>query len=266
MLPLLAFPAVFFTIGTGQNAFLTAALFAAAILLVDRRPLVAGLLFGALCYKPHFGLLVPVALAAGGRWRSFAAAAASVAALVGLSVLAFGWDTWRAFLDAVPGSHAVYEMRITRAGMASPFGTVLVLGGSPVLAYEVQAVATLTMAVAVGWVWRRGMSLPIRAAILAAATPLAVPVVLFYDLMLTGIALAWLVRAVGENGFPAWGKAAMVILFAATLLSGNFDPGSHLLIAPLIAAGGFVLAVAAAAREAAGGAISCYAASPRMIA
>src|ERR1700733_10576985 len=47
---LLAFPAVFWAIGTGQNAFLTAALFAAATLNVDRRPLVAGLLFGALCY------------------------------------------------------------------------------------------------------------------------------------------------------------------------------------------------------------------------
>src|ERR1700693_1119530 len=55
LLALLAFPMVFWTIGLGQTAFLTAALFAAATLLVDRRPILAGLLFGALCYKPHFG-------------------------------------------------------------------------------------------------------------------------------------------------------------------------------------------------------------------
>jgi len=42
--------------------------------LLERRPVAAGLLFGLLCYKPHFGLLVPVALASGGYWRSFAAA------------------------------------------------------------------------------------------------------------------------------------------------------------------------------------------------
>ena len=65
LVPLLACPAVFWTIGFGQNALLTAALLGGATLAIDRRPIVAGLLFGALCYKPHFGLLVPVALVAG---------------------------------------------------------------------------------------------------------------------------------------------------------------------------------------------------------
>ena len=67
ILPMLAFPAALWTIGQGQNAFLTATLFGAVTLLVDRRPLTAGLLLGLLCYKPHFGLLAPVALAASGR-------------------------------------------------------------------------------------------------------------------------------------------------------------------------------------------------------
>jgi hypothetical protein len=57
-----------------QNSLLTAALFGAATLFVDRRPSVAGVLFGALCYEPPFGLLVPVALAAQKNWRAFAAA------------------------------------------------------------------------------------------------------------------------------------------------------------------------------------------------
>ena len=72
---ILAFPPVLWTIGLGQNGFLTAGLLGLATLLVDRRPLAAGFLFGALCCKPHFALLVPVALAAGGRWRALAAAA-----------------------------------------------------------------------------------------------------------------------------------------------------------------------------------------------
>ena len=68
LIPILAFPPVLWTIGVGQNGFLTAGLLGAATLVVDRRPVAAGLLFGALCCKPHFALLVPVALAAGGRW------------------------------------------------------------------------------------------------------------------------------------------------------------------------------------------------------
>src|SRR5207248_10536536 len=93
LIALLAFPMVFWTIGLGQNAFLTAALFGLATLWIDCRPLVAGLLFGLLCYKPHFGLSVPIALAPGGYWRSFAAAAVRAGALILGSLLPFGWET-----------------------------------------------------------------------------------------------------------------------------------------------------------------------------
>ncbi len=40
----------------------------------------AGVLIGLLAYKPQFGLLIPLVLAVSGRWRVFAAAAATVAA------------------------------------------------------------------------------------------------------------------------------------------------------------------------------------------
>ncbi len=252
LLPLLAFPAVFYNLGTGQNAFLTAALFGAATLLVDCRPVLAGILFGALCYKPHFGLLVPFALAAGGRAKTFAAATISTAVLVALSVMAFGWETWRTFFSAAAGAHDIYETSVSHAGMASPFGIVLVLGGAPSLAYNVQAIATLAMAATVGVVWRRGLSLPIRSALLAAATPVALPVVLYYDLMLSGIALAWLVRSGQQRGFPPWSRTVMAVLFVTTLLSGNFDPQSQLLITPLIATCVFVLALVAAVAEVTG--------------
>jgi hypothetical protein len=39
------------------------------------------------------------------------------------------------------------------------------------------------------------------------------------------------------------------MLFVGTLLSGNFNPNSHLLITPLIAAGTLVLALVAVSRE-----------------
>jgi hypothetical protein len=73
---------------------LTAALFGAATLLIDGRPVPAGLLFGMLCYKPHLGLLIPVALAAGRRWRAFTAAVAAVLGLCAFSAVLFGVDTW----------------------------------------------------------------------------------------------------------------------------------------------------------------------------
>src|SRR4029077_2705191 len=49
-IPLLAFPSVFWAVGLGQNAFLTAALFGLGTLLIDDRPMLAGVAFGLLCY------------------------------------------------------------------------------------------------------------------------------------------------------------------------------------------------------------------------
>ena len=48
-----AFPATMFNIAVGQNGFLTAALIGGSLLLLDKRPMVAGLFLGMLTYKPH---------------------------------------------------------------------------------------------------------------------------------------------------------------------------------------------------------------------
>ena len=235
--PILAFPPVLWTIGLGQNGFLTAGLFGAATLLVDRRPRVAGLLFGALCIKPHFALLVPLALAAGGRWRAFAATFATAAGLCLLSLAVFGWQTWRAFLIAAAGSGAVYGTgRIPFSGFVTPFGAAMLLGANRALAGVVQAAASVAAAGLVAWVWRRDLPLPVRAASLVSATLVAVPLALFYDLVLAGVAAAWLLRGEGEYRLPEWGKLALAGLYVLSLNPRGIAMASHLPVGPLIAA------------------------------
>jgi len=236
LVPVLASPAVFWTLGLGQNAFLTASLFGAGTLCIDRRPITAGLLFGALCYKPHFGLLIPLALAAGGHWRAFAAALASAGALCLFSLMLFGWATWNDFLSAAAASHATYESgRIAFGGLVSPFGAVLLLGGTSAMAYAVQAGATISAGLLVGFVWRSGFALPIRAATLAAATLIAIPVILIYDLTLAGVAAAWLVRAREGDEIPSWEKAALAGSLLLLLNPRGLAEMSHIPIAPLVA-------------------------------
>jgi len=236
LVPVLASPAVFWTLGLGQNAFLTASLFGAGTLCIDRRPITAGLLFGALCYKPHFGLLIPLALAAGGHWRAFAAALASAGALCLFSLMLFGWATWNDFLSAAAASHATYESgRIAFGGLVSPFGAVLLLGGTSPMAYAVQAGATISAGLLVGFVWRSGFALPIRAATLAAATLIAIPVILIYDLTLAGVAAAWLVRAREGDEIPSWEKAALAGSLLLLLNPRGLAEMSHIPIAPLVA-------------------------------
>ncbi len=249
-LPLLAFPSIFWTLGLGQNSFLTAALLGLGLLLLARRPTLAGLALGLLCYKPHFGLLVPVALAAGRHWRAFAAAAAAVLAMIGLSLLLFGWETWEGFIRLATGSYATYQSgRIDFAGFVSPFGAVRLLGGGPALAYVVQASATIAVAALVAWAWWQRLSLPVRAAMLASGTLIAIPVVLLYDLMTAFIAMLWLIRLGQACGFRPWLKTGLAAIFIVPLVSRNIGTALHLPLAPLAAVALFALAVACARDE-----------------
>ncbi len=102
-----AFPAVFINIGHGQNGFMTAALLGGALHWLDRRPWLAGVLIGLLAYKPQFGVLIPVALLAGGRWNTIGAAAATVAALVAVSFVTLGGGVWHAFADSMTFTQTV---------------------------------------------------------------------------------------------------------------------------------------------------------------
>ncbi len=250
LIAILAFPLVWWNFGLGQNAFLTAALFGAATLLIDRRPILAGLCFGALCYKPHFALLVPLALGVGGHWRAFLAAACSAAVLVLLSVLLLGWNTWQAFIATAGASPAMYESgRILFGGFVSPFGAMRLMGASTTAAYAVQGVVTIVAAAIVAVVWRRGLSLPVRNAVLASATLLAVPLSLIYDMMLGGVAACWLCRGAGREAMPAWEKTVLALVYALSLGGRGLAEKLSLPLNTIAAIALFALAARRAAGE-----------------
>jgi len=98
LVPVLAFPAVFVSVGHGQNALLTTAILGAAALSLDRRPIVAGILLGLLAFKPHLAVVAPLMLLAAGRWRAFAASAVTACALALVSLGVFGLEAWKAFI------------------------------------------------------------------------------------------------------------------------------------------------------------------------
>ena len=109
-----AFPAVFVNVGHGQNAFFTAALLGGFLTLLNRRPVIAGILLGLLSYKPQFGLLIPLVLLVTGRWTTILSATATVAALIGASTLLFGMSVWHAFIESAT-NRLVHELQFSLA-------------------------------------------------------------------------------------------------------------------------------------------------------
>jgi hypothetical protein len=151
-----------------------------------------------------------------------------------LSLVGFGWATWQSFLAAAAGSHATYASgRINFGGLVTPFGGVLLAGGTPNAAYMAQAAATLGAGLLVAFVWRRGLPLPIRAATLAAATLIAVPVALIYDFMLAAVAAAWLVR--DPAGLAGWERVALAALFVLSMTPPGLAEAWRVPAGPIVA-------------------------------
>ena len=99
----------------GQNGFLTGSLLGAALLLLERRPILAGMFIGCLTYKPQFGILIPVALIAAGHWRAIASATATVAVLAAAAIAAFGTAVWKAFPSGLSAQYRWGSARRRRA-------------------------------------------------------------------------------------------------------------------------------------------------------
>jgi arabinofuranan 3-O-arabinosyltransferase len=198
-----AFPAVLSNFIVGQNGFLTAGLFGGALFLLERRPLLAGILIGLLSYKPHLGFLFPIALAAGGYWRTFAAATATAALMAIASWLAFGTDTWIAFFGNIGHTEQAFlsEGAADLGKMQSAFGLIRTLGGSEALAWWAQAAVALAAATAVGALWRSRADYEIKAAALGTACMLATPYLYTYDLVVLAVPLAFLFRLGRARGF-----------------------------------------------------------------
>jgi hypothetical protein len=216
-----AFPAVFINIGHGQNGFLTAALLGGALHWLDRRPWLAGVLIGLLAYKPQFGVLIPVALLAGGRWNTIGAAAATVAALVAVSFVTLGGGVWHAFADSMTFTQTVVlePGGIGWEKIQSAFSAMRMWGAGVRSAYAIQIALALMLAASLAWLWQSNALFELKASALATASLLATPYVLDYDLVVLAVAIVFFVRHGMNRGFHDYEISLLAAAWVMPLLS-----------------------------------------------
>jgi hypothetical protein len=178
----------------GQNGFATAALFLGGILLLDRRPIVAGVLFGLLTFKPHLGLVLPFALLALGAWRVIAAATLTTLALVAMSVAVFGIEPWRQYLDVTSAYQVLLLERYQgfyTSMMVSGVAGARAFGLSYPLGLAIQVAIALPVLATACWAVRATSDPRRRAFVLASAAPLVTPYAFNYDLTALAAVLVW---------------------------------------------------------------------------
>jgi arabinofuranan 3-O-arabinosyltransferase len=220
----LASPFTFWNFLAGQNGLLTASLFGAALLLLERKPVLAGVFVGVLTYKPHLGILIPVALAASRQWRVFWSACATAAFLTCVSLVAFGAGSWQAFPQgfAVHStglllSEHVGDPRAYWGMLQTVYGLIRYLNGSPALAWVCQGAMTAGIVSVVWLVWRSRVRYPLKAATLSTAALIATPYAFAYDMAVIAIPLAFLASDQVKVGLFRGEQAIILALFAASL-------------------------------------------------
>jgi hypothetical protein len=209
----------------GHNGFFSAALIGLSLVFIERRPVLSGVFLGFLTYKPHFGLLFPIALLASRNWRAIGSAALITAVLAVLAGMAFGYEGWAEFINAFTDrSSDLGPAQGVHPRLQSIFGIFYWTGVSPWIAWSVQLAVCGVVALGIWILWAKPISYNLKAAALCAGILLASPYALVYDLSILCIAAAFFIKEGLSRGFLP-GERTLIVVFWEVLLSFRLASG-----------------------------------------
>jgi hypothetical protein len=161
--------------------------------------------------------------------------------LAAVSWLAFGTESWQAFIHWMPMFSQAFltEGRAPWGKMQSIFALVRYFDGSEPLAWTFQWIMIGAVVAVLVPLWRSSVRYELKAAALAVGALLTTPYLFLYDVMVLAIAVGFLARIGLSEGFqrhelPLLGLAA-VLLIAYPFLGAPTGFGATLLVAALIA-------------------------------
>lgn len=215
----LSAPAVLQAVITGQTAMLTGSLIALSAWFSQSRPLLAGVAAGALTIKPQFGVLIPLAFAAGRCWKAFGYASLTSVILALVAFFLYGGESWLAFGEAMR-SHAVRmgTDAIPFGKLITPYGASRLLGSTPTFAIFVQLIGTVLLALYVAAVWRVTPRRELRLAALASSAPLATPYAFYYELAIFVIPVAIVALEATRTGWLRGERLSVIAVWIASFL------------------------------------------------
>ena len=226
----LASPLTIVVLAHGQNAFLTAALLGSGLVLLERRPGLAGGFFGGLLYKPQLGLMIAPLLLLTKSWRATIFATMTATAAVGLSLIFWGEDSWRAFFENLNiGSVSIMEQGSVGFYKSASLFAIARQWDAPInVAYAAQGLGVI---VAMCSLWVARISPPyLRAAVVCAGAALSTPYLFDYDMAVVGVGAAFLYAGAKRSAFLPYERSALAFIWTAPWFR---RPAAEILALPL---------------------------------
>lgn len=212
VLLMLAFAGIWINLVTGQNGLFTSSLFGLGFVLLQTNPVAAGICFGLLTFKPHLGLLIPVALIAARRWQVILVAALTALAMFVAAGALFGPDIWTWGASGMfTASLNLSQSPRLLLRIPSAFSLLRLSGVAPGSAMLLHLGFVMALVVLVWGIWRHSRNNNLNAAATACAALLAAPFLYDYDMALMGIAIAFLALEIARTGWW-WGERVVLPL------------------------------------------------------
>ena len=223
----------------GQTAFLVGAFFIGAVYWRDERPELAGICLGLLTIKPQFGVLMPLFFLLERRFLMLAVATATAAFLIGLSALLIGVGTWHEYVANFlgPQSDVLHASGSFLSMQLASYGASRLSGADVETASLIQAASSGIAVLAVILAALSGARSDTKGAILIAATYLATPYVLYYDLAAPTFAALWIYFGKGREKAPGPGLSAMLVATMALSFINAITVSSGFGAGPLVFGG-----------------------------
>jgi hypothetical protein len=230
----------------GQICGFTGALFFAALMLLDRRPIASGVCLGLLTIKPHLGIVAGLIVLMERRWLTVFATLATAAVLVVVSIMIAGSEAWSGYVGSTLAVQKVYLEKMSagfRYFLVTPYAVLREMGVSGSAALVLHGVAALSAVSAALWIWRHVGDRLFAVLIAGVASVVVTPYANLYDLVLVALPLAGLIVRDGaaglgarERGYLLWVLPAIGLPLA--ILVGPLAPIVLLVVGGAIAVSG----------------------------
>jgi alpha-1,2-mannosyltransferase len=218
----LIFPATAQCLISGQNGAFSAGLITGGLLSLESRPVLSGLCWGLLSYKPQMAVAAFAALVFGRHWRTLAVALVVAVALGAVSLAVFGSEPWLAFLRSLGEARGLLEAgRVPWDRMATAFASARLAGVGIAGAYTLQIAVALIASGILAQLWWQRAPLALAGSALVLSIPLTTPYAYDYDLVMLLLPLAWLIQEARETGFRL-GEPLLLIAAWTMPVAGKF--------------------------------------------
>jgi hypothetical protein len=98
----------------------------------------------------------------------------------------------------------------------------------------VQIVVAAVVAAIVVWIWRQNIQFELKAAALATGIPLVSPYIIYYDLVVLALPIAWLALEGRRSGFLPFEKSLLVVAWLLPLMCEPIARYTSVPLTPLV--------------------------------